>query len=87
LHGVETVGDSRNGQSVARTTADQGNPKSRYAADFPKFLHAPLCWRQTADREPTAEAELDGDALPAFLADHDESPDADDEEPQTIAAE
>jgi ParB family chromosome partitioning protein len=36
--------------------------------------------------EPTAEAEPDGNALPAFLADDDESSDAAEEEPQTIAA-
>ena len=37
--------------------------------------------------EPTAEAEPDGEELPAFLADDDESSDADEEEPQTMAAE
>jgi ParB family chromosome partitioning protein len=37
--------------------------------------------------ELTAEAEPEGDALPAFLADANESSDADEEEPQTIAAE
>ena len=37
--------------------------------------------------EPAAKAEPDGDALPAFLADDDESSNADEDEPQTIAAE
>ena len=36
--------------------------------------------------EPTAEAETDGDALPAFLTDDDELSDADEDEPQPIAA-
>jgi len=36
--------------------------------------------------EPTAEAETDGDGLPAFLTDDDELGDADEDEPQPIAA-
>jgi ParB family chromosome partitioning protein len=36
--------------------------------------------------EPTAEAETDGDALPAFLTEDDHLSDADEDEPQPIAA-
>src|SRR6185503_7807278 len=36
--------------------------------------------------EPTAEAETDGAALPAFLTEDDELSDADEDEPQPVAA-
>jgi ParB family chromosome partitioning protein len=36
--------------------------------------------------EPTAEAATDGDALPAFLTEDDQLSDADEDEPQPIAA-
>jgi hypothetical protein len=36
--------------------------------------------------EPTAEAETDGDALPAFLTDDDKLSDGDEDEPHPIAA-